>query len=509
MRFTFHRLNICLVGLLFLTLTGQTVLAEPLAGDRIFPDSTKGFISIRNLNDLQAKWKETQIGQLMNEPIMDAFKEDMREKLEAGMEKRFGFTLDSISELPSGEVAAGMIAIPDTMPGYVITLNVADRLKETKEYLNRLEEKLRKSGTTKTIEKYKGLDYTVFNFPAPKQAELAEESKGRVSKTSAPVLPARQAFYLLKESTLIITDQRHLLTLASDRLDDSSKNALADVEDYQLVMQRCLGDIPEGTLPEIAWYIEPLDYGESIRVLMQGPIVERRKNKPSVFSVLKSQGFDAIRGVGGTASLKSEGKETIYRIFVYAKKPYRLAMRMLMFPDATDFVPPTWMPPDLARCTMFYVEPLAIFDNFGTLFDSLFMQGEEGVWEDIIEGLKEDPNGPQIDLREELVSHLGHRVLGLSKYEIPIDTQSENIVIAVELKDGKDAAVKKALEKLFGDDTEMEQMEYNSYILWHRLPAEDVIQPFAGPAGVPGLVAPNAPAPAPVNPNEAPPAFPA
>ncbi len=496
MRFTFHCLNtLSFLLLIGLALAAQPALAESVAGDQIFPDSTKGFISIRNLSDLQAKWRETQIGQLMNEPIMEAFKKDMQKKLEAGMENRFGFTLDSIAELPSGEVAAGMIAIPGMMPGYAITLHVADRLEETQKYLERLEAKLRTNGTTKTVEEYKGLEYSVFRFAAPKQAEAAEATgtnRSRVLRAASSMLPVRQAFYMLKGSTLIITDQQHLLTLLCDRLDDSSQNALADVENYQAVMQRCVDDTPGGTLPEIAWYLEPLDYGESIRVLMQGPVAERRKNKPSIFSVLKAQGFDAVRGIGGTAALKSEDKETIYRIFIYTEKPYRLAMRMFEFPDATDFVPPAWMPPDLARCTMFYVEPLAIFDNFGTLFDALFMQGEEGVWDDIIEGLKEDPNGPQIDLREELISHLNHRVLSLSHYEIPIDTHSENIVVAVELKDGKEQNMVDALKKLFENDPEMQSTKHSTkhgeYVLWHRVPDEDVIQPFGGVTGAPDLM---------------------
>lgn len=504
MRFTFFRftrlsrslVTAFVVGILLAAFTGPAAWAETPAGNRIFPDTTKGFITIKNLKELQTKWRETQIGQLMNDPIMESFKADMRGKLEAGMEKRFGFTLDTIAGLPSGEVAAGMIAIPDTMPGYVIVLGVADRLEETKDYLKRLEEKLQKSGTTKKTEKHKNLEYIVFTFPAPKDAELAEEGKGRSPRPAAAVLPSRQAFYMLKGDSLIIADQKHLLTLIADRLDDASKNALADVEDFRIVRDRCLADMPEGLVPDIAWYIEPLNYGESVRVLVQGPVAQRRRNKPSVFAILKSQGFDAIRGIGGTANLKAEEKETVYRIFVYTKKPYRLAMRMLQFPDATNFVPPAWMPPDLARCTMFYVDPLAIFDNFGTLFDSLIMQGEEGVWNDILEGLEKDPDGPQINLREELVSHLSHRVLGMSKYQLPIDTNSESIVVAVELKEGREDAVKKALQKLLGDDIEMEQQEHNSYLLWHRLPAEDVIQPFAGPAGVPGLVAPNAPAPA-------------
>ena len=62
------------------------------------------------------------------------------------------------------------------------------------------------------------------------------------------------------------------------------------------------------------------------------------------------------------------------------------------------------------------------------------------------EGLKDDPNGPQLDLREELIKHLGQRVSMVTDYELPITTSSERLLFAIETTD--DEAVAKALEKV-------------------------------------------------------------
>ncbi|MDR1962466.1 MAG: DUF3352 domain-containing protein [Planctomycetaceae bacterium] len=455
--------------------------------EKIFPDSTKGFLTIRNLKELGEQWSKTQIGTLMNDPIMEAFKKDLREQLNHRMEENFGLTLDGIEQLPSGEVAAGMIAIPNQIPGYVFTMDITDRRKETEDYLKRLTEKLIGVGVKRTTEQYKEQEIVVFAFPDRSQLTKPDASKPKITKPTAEPID-RSAFYLIKDNHLIVSDQQHLVKLIADRLGDSTGKSLADVEDYQVVLKRCLDDTPKDAEPLIRWYLEPLNYGESVRVLMKGPAAEKRKNKPSVFTVLKQQGFDAIRGIGGVVSLKAEDKETICRVFVYAKKPYQLAMRMLAFPDAVNFTPPTWMPSDLARCTILFVDPLAIFDNFGTLFDSLVMQGETGAWNDIIKGIEVDPYGPQINIREELLVNLGSRVLGMSKYSLPITPTSESVVVAVELKEGKDQNMMKALKKLFENDHEMQPIKYRSYILWQRVPAEEVIQPFSGPSGVPSLV---------------------
>jgi hypothetical protein len=90
------------------------------------------------------------------------------------------------------------------------------------------------------------------------------------------------------------------------------------------------------------------------------------------------------------------------------------------------------------------------------------MPGEEGVWQDILDGFEKDPHGPKINLREELVDNLGNRVLGMSRYEQPITTKSESIVIAVELKVGNEQKMLAGLEKLFGTDPEMTSIMHNS-----------------------------------------------
>ncbi|MDR1270272.1 MAG: DUF3352 domain-containing protein [Planctomycetaceae bacterium] len=476
-----------LVVCILLTIAGSSVSARTPA-EKIFPDSTKGFLSIRNLKELGEQWNKTQIGVLMNDSIMEAFKKDLREQLNQRMEDNFGLTLDGIEQLPSGEIAVGMIAIPNQIPGYVFTMDIADRRKEAEDYLKRLTEKLTNAGVKRTTEQYKDQEIVIFAFPERSQPAKADTPKSKGTQPVTAEQIDRFAYYFIEDDYLIVSDQKELLKLIVDRTGNPAGKSLADVEDYQATLKRCLDDMPKNSEPMIRWYLEPLNYGESIRVLAKGSLVEKRKNKPSVFTILKQQGFDAIRGIGGVVSIKAEDKETVCRIFVYTKKPYKLAMQMFVFPDATNFTPPTWMPPDLARCTILFVDPLAIFDHFGTLFDALIMQGETGAWNDIIKGIEVDPYGPQINIREEILVNLGQRVLSMSQYTLPITTNSESIVVAVELREGKDQNMVKALEKLFENDQEMQPIKHRSYILWQRVPAEEVIQPFSGPSGVPSLV---------------------
>ena len=444
--------------------------------DQIFPDTTKGFVAIKNLEDFAEQWQQTQFGQLMSDPLMEDFKRDAQKQLTERLETTFGLTFDGIASLPSGELALGMIAIPSTVPGYALTMNIAGKRKETDEYLDNLSKKLIAAGVKKTTETYRGQQITVLTFPPPDPPPALPGIRVQIS--FEPI--ERKAYYMLWQDILIASDQLHLIQLIADRLaGQNTARALATVEAYQVVMRRCIGDMPAGASPILRWYVEPLDYGESVRIAIQNRrTTPNHRERPSIFAILKQQGFDAIRGIGGVVSIKAEEQESVYRTFIYTQKPYRLAMRMLDFPNQTNFAPPTWMPKDLARCTMFYVDPQAIFDNFGVLFDAVVMPGEEGLWADILRGLRDDPLGPQIDIREELIVHLGNRVFGMSRYEKPITINSEHMVIAVELKPGQERAMLAGVEKLFGKDQEMMATEHRSYKIWHRKPMEDLIAPI-------------------------------
>ncbi|MDR1479603.1 MAG: hypothetical protein LBJ00_11750 [Planctomycetaceae bacterium] len=499
--------------------------------DKLFPDSTKGFVAIQDLKLLVEQWKKTQIGLLLQDPIMKPFREDFGSQLEKRMENQLGLNLEGIDQLPSGEVAFGMISIPETIPGYVFTMDTADRRGQVANYIDGLTKKFLAIGVKRSVEKYKDDEIIVFTFPAVVQEVLKKDDnkttteKPTTEPTTRQTTPRnntttrnrttrttpeekeknnnvvdikaknsdsnrQKVYYLLKSDYLVISNQLHLIRLFSDRISAGYgvKNSLADVKEYQEVLSRCLLGIQSDSLPMIHWYIDPLDYGESMRVLLRNPEADKRKAKKSVFASLKEQGFDAIRGVGGTVSIKPANREVAYRVFAYTVKPYRLAMKMLNLPNGTNFTPPQWIPADAARCSVMLVDPIMIFDNLGTLFDELVAQGESGVFNDIIEGLAVDPRGPRVDVREEFIVNLGSRAFTMSNYSKPISPDSESLVIAVEVKepdknkktDELDPAdkIKKAVEKIFKNDSDMMQTNHKGYIIWHRAPVKDIKLPI-------------------------------
>ncbi|MGD0518192.1 MAG: hypothetical protein ABSA26_11715, partial [Thermoguttaceae bacterium] len=173
---------------------------------------------------------------------------------------------------------------------------------------------------------------------------------------------------------------------------------------------------------------------------------------------------------------------------VYAPLPYKNAMKMLVLLNGKDYTPQKWVPREIATYSTLYFDVLNAFDNFGPLFDELYGSGDSGEWADVLRQEKDDPNGPRIDLREELFKKLGQRVSMLTDYELPITTTSERLLFAIESTD--DVAVAKALQKWFGNDPTAKRREIDGHVIWEIVENEgpEMETPEVSLGDVPDLV---------------------
>ena len=163
-----------------------------------------------------------------------------------------------------------------------------------------------------------------------------------------------------------------------------------------------------------------------------------------------------------------------------------------MLPNGDDFAPQPWVPRDIATYTTLYFDIANAFENFGALFDELFGQGDRGAWEDVKQSLKEDPNGPQIDLRADLIKHLGRRVSVLTDYQLPITTTSERLLVAIEAINSK--AVAAAIEKLMKNDPTVRRREVDGQVIF------EFVEDESAPPAAPQISFGDAPAVTPVHP---------
>src|SRR4029077_4141093 len=101
--------------------------------------------------------------------------------------------------------------------------------------------------------------------------------------------------------------------------------------------------------------------------------------------------------------------------------------------------------PDVATYLSFNWKMREAFEYASTFADAYI--GDEGAFEEIWSSLENDPNGPKINIRKELLDYLGTRATLLTDVKLPVDTKSERLLSLIELKDAAaTAAVTKTVE---------------------------------------------------------------
>jgi hypothetical protein len=468
---------LCWAALVLLFGVGDVLAEANRPGETLLPDTTQGFFAISNVDVLNEHWDKTQLGHLMADPVMKPFTKDIRRQFESrwsSIHERLGLTLDDMRKAPGGDVAIGLIAPAPGKSALAIVIDVTGKLPQAKELLEKVNKAQAERGAKRSELKVEGCPDPVIQFDLPELEEEKEAARSTLEGSASPDKPApdgpvtkkpaaRQAFYCLTGNLLVVTDHFGVMKgILGRALGHHQNGSLANFKPFRVVIDRCKKDYGDGT-PQMRWFIHPLGYAEAARA--STPEYKRRKGK-SILEVMRNQGLDAVLAVGGLVDFSSEGYELIHRTAVYAPKPYTKSMKMAVLPNKTEFTPQPWVPRDVATYTTFYFDILNAFDNFGPLFDEIFGDGED-VWEkDVLPGLQA-PDGPQIDLRKELIAHLGQRVSILTDYQLPITTASERLMVAVEVKDSK--AVAKAIAKLFKGDKTVARRNIDGQIIWELI----------------------------------------
>jgi len=91
------------------------------------------------------------------------------------------------------------------------------------------------------------------------------------------------------------------------------------------------------------------------------------------------------------------------------------------------------------------------------------------VFEDVIASLEEDPDGPQIKVRDDLVRHLGKRCAVASDHETPISPDCERMLIAIETSNPE--AVAAVIAKGMTSESDVRKVEAGGHVIWETVRA--------------------------------------
>ncbi len=460
-----------IVCLLFMGLVVPSVAASAPPMDTLLPKTTVGFVTATNYPRLAAQWNATQLGTLMAKPVMKPFEEDLHEQMQnqwQDVADRLGIHLDDLHGVPTGEASLALIRNQVGMnvtAATALVMDVTGNAAAANNLLATAIKNLNARGAAQAILVVQGVRLFVFNVPPPAGPPAAA---GAAPVAAAP--PNLMVYFLAKNIFCACDDLDVTKEMIGRLVGAVATGSLSQVESYQKVMGRCDKDVPNHTA-NVRWFISPLGYAEATRAAT--PVEKRRRGK-TIIEIMRNQGYGAVQGMGGFVDLSSDGYQIFHRTAIYAPKPWIESMKMFVFPAGKDFSPQPWVGRDIATYFTAYVDPLVIFDNFGPLYNEV-LNTKEDIWKKTLDDMKNDPDGPQIDLRNDLIANLGQRVTMVAGYQLPITTTSERLLWAIEVKNP--AAVAKAVEKCVNNDPTIKKREIDGQVIWEIVEEQESAVP--------------------------------
>jgi len=426
--------------------------------DSLLPASTKGYLSIASMKQLSEQFDRSTFGQLANDPAMKPFVEDLKRQLrQQGLRQleQLGLTWDELDGLPTGEVALAMIQVPGDDGAIALVADVTGRGPQTQAQLAKIADRLVKNGA-KRVRRSANDPVIIF--------QLVGEP-GRKPPAAA---------YILTSDFLIASDSVAVIDAMTQALAGQRTDVLATVPAYRAIMTRCEA-ASGGLAPNFRWFVEPFGYAETLRAA--APLREKHKG-PDLLKVCKSQGFTAIQGIGGFVNFSAGSYEVLHRTMIYAppidghqdKDKYTLAARMLRFPASGDLMPPSWVPSDVATCTTFNCDIQNAFSVIDTLVDE--MVGDK-VFHNMINSLRDDPDGPRVDIAKDIVAHLGSQVTIISDCAQPIGPKSERKVLSIPVD--SETVVADAIRKLMEAEKNARRREIDNHVIWEMVDSESEV----------------------------------
>lgn len=429
------------------TLSGSVWAVQP--SELLLPATTKGFISTYDVDEVRKKFNETQLGEMVHDPVMQPFIEDLKQQIRQKFEragKKLGLKWEDLEGVYGGEVALALIQ-PDPKDklshATVLIVDITGKRQQADDLLAKVDGNQQANGASRTTPTVGGVKMTMFSQPL----KAGEKERER-------------AYYFIRDDQLVVCDHLPTATAIAGRFGGNAKDTLASVKAFSHAIERNK-EAAAGTRQQLRWFVEPFGYAEATRAA-QG--VKPKRGVP-LLKVLQNQGFSGIQGVGGYIFFAAKETEMLHRTYVYSPAPHDLAMRMLDFPNsaaATDLEPQAWALSDIASYLTFNWKMREAFDFSETLVDAIV--GEKGVFDDIWLGLKTDPNQAKIDIYSELVDHLGTRATLMSDVRLPVGLKSERLMALIEVK--KPEIVAKAVEKAFKTDPQAKKRVFRGQTIW-------------------------------------------
>jgi hypothetical protein len=239
--------------------------------------------------------------------------------------------------------------------------------------------------------------------------------------------------------------------------------------------QSAVGGTTATPLPgDVRLLVRPMQLWELARSANPEPEAtsEQGSDKPARDPLASSRqlGFDGIQAVVGQITFPASGaRDWEISARLIAPRPFAKALRLLELQSGSMPELPEYIPAEVTSASFWKWDFPTAMRGFGNLFDEANEPGPDGVglFEDMLDGLRDDPEGVQVDLRREVFANLGPDILNLTDRrgpkteELPQGDRSLYVAVVRDLP-----TVAAALTRFYQGDDRVKHEKENGYDLW-------------------------------------------
>jgi hypothetical protein len=420
-------------------LSAQTCTAQNVSPMSLIPDTAAGALRVPDMPKFCEAWKTTTLYSFIHDdamkPFMDAQKAQAEKELLAA-DLKVGIKIRDLLEIASGEAAIAWLPFKDPRRPFsvVVVADVRGLKAKATASIDQVDADLKQAGATRTDVTYGADTIRVYSL-----------------KQKPGQLKIEQVAITLNDDRLIASDRDSVVKSFLDTVAGKSTVAkLVDSADYTQIIKQ-IQDRPvaegKGGILGLEWFARPL----SMAKIVKDAIGIDRGRQVDVLNLLERQGFDAVRAAGGRFTIAHADFDLLHHGFILAPpttnepSKYKLGARMLQFPNVANGSVPAWVGEQIASLTRLNWKMGDAFWASETLINDAF--GDE-IFRDIFDGIRDDEDGPKIDMQKNVIPNLGEHLYLLTDNKLPADKTSERLLVAVEVINAAAIrdAVKRAME---------------------------------------------------------------
>ncbi|TWU15849.1 membrane or secreted protein [Allorhodopirellula heiligendammensis] len=411
---------------------------EFVSGLRLFSGDAAGVVRVAEMPTLCEVWKNTTLHKLGQDDVMGPLLEanfGANGSMWNNVGDKIGVRPKDLCNIASGEVVAAWLPFENERrrPSCLsIVADIRGNHDEAVKIAERIDRELKADGATRSDVQKSGETVRIYK-PKVRPGQLKIE----------------QVVIVITQDRMIAANRDSVVFDILEAIPQGGlADPIADAELYQTVndqvAERITVDTPGST---VQWYVRPIAMGRIIRDVTKVD----RGNKVKILNLLENQGFDAVQAMGGTVVVAQGQYDLLHRGYIHAPavtdQPdrYRQAARILQFPNEDMRPLPRWIPKTIATATQINWKIEEGFWALETLVDEAF---NDKIFRPTLAGIRDDEEGPQIDLEKNVLPSLGEHLLLLTDNTEPATTESERMLVAIEVTDETaiNEAVKKAME---------------------------------------------------------------